>query len=355
MSGINFNISEIVAMIGLAQCVYLLVYMAFRSGDFTRAAVPFLYFFVLAAAFLLDFGQRFLMPHVPYYALVQWGTWFYGPPLAALLVYQLLHITRAPPVQAFWVLFLIPAAWFAARYMALQDQLCLMPDHCPMMNEWLVVMGIGAGVLSMLAVWSRRDIVAELHSQKVGKDRYWLVLTLILVTLGFLAATLLGLTPVMNAADAEMTRKFLGIACAYLAGTSLFRIYPQAMYIVDRAAAPAQELNADEIDIARKIEHKIEMEKVYHEPGYNRADLARELEMPESTVSKIINIRFGKTFPQLLNEKRVEDAKRLLTETDAAVKIVASEVGFNSIASFNRVFREISGQSPSQYRENKKA
>lgn len=342
-------------MIGLAQCVYLLVYMAFRSGDFTRAAVPFLYFFVLAAAFLLDFGQRFLMPHVPYYALAQWGAWFYGPPLAALLVHQLLHITRAPPVKAFWVLLLIPAAWFAARYMALQDQLCLMPDHCPMMNEWLVVMGIGAGVVSMLAVWTRRDIVAEIHSQKVGKDRYWLVLTLILVNLGFLAAMLLGLTPVMAVADSEMTRKLLGIGCAYLAGTSLFRIYPQAMYIVDRDAASAQALNADEMDLARKIEHKIEMEKVYHEPGYNRADLARELEMPESAISKIINVRFGKTFPQLLNEKRVEDAKRLLTETDAAVKIVASEVGFNSIASFNRVFREISGQSPSQYREGKKA
>ena len=58
-----------------------------------------------------------------------------------------------------------------------------------------------------------------------------------------------------------------------------------------------------------------------------------------------------KSFPQLLNEKRVETAKTLLLDTDASIKIVAQEVGFNSLPSFNRVFKEVEGQSPSSYRK----
>ena len=65
----------------------------------------------------------------------------------------------------------------------------------------------------------------------------------------------------------------------------------------------------------------------------------------------MINVHYNKSFSQLLNERRVADAKRLLEETTATVKIISGEVGFNSTASFNRVFRDISGQSPSAWRK----
>jgi len=94
------------------------------------------------------------------------------------------------------------------------------------------------------------------------------------------------------------------------------------------------------------------MEKVYHEPAYSRADLARECEVSEAALSRIINLHFSKTFPQLMNEHRIEDAKRMLKETDASVRTVAGEVGFNSLATFNRVFKELTGSSPGQFRQD---
>ena len=100
------------------------------------------------------------------------------------------------------------------------------------------------------------------------------------------------------------------------------------------------------------VENLINLERIYHEPSYSRSDLAKELNVAEASVSRIINLHFKKSFPQVLNEYRVEDAKRLLLDTDASIAVVAEEVGFNSISSFNRVFKDLAGQSPSSYRQN---
>ena len=82
-----------------------------------------------------------------------------------------------------------------------------------------------------------------------------------------------------------------------------------------------------------------------------RADLARECETSETMISRVINAHFQKSFPQLMNERRIEDAKQLLRETDATIQAIAKDVGFNSLPSFNRVFKELVSQAPSQYRK----
>ena len=92
------------------------------------------------------------------------------------------------------------------------------------------------------------------------------------------------------------------------------------------------------------------LDKVYQAASYNRADLARELAVPEAVVSRVINAHFGKSLPTLLNEYRIADARYLLTSTDLPVKDIADQVGFNSMPSFNRVFREITGTTPSLLR-----
>ena len=81
-----------------------------------------------------------------------------------------------------------------------------------------------------------------------------------------------------------------------------------------------------------------------------RAELARELKVGEATLSRLVNARYVKTIPQLLNEFRVKDAQKLLKETDASIQNIFEESGFNSITTFNRVFKELSGEAPKEYR-----
>jgi AraC-like DNA-binding protein/ligand-binding sensor protein len=59
----------------------------------------------------------------------------------------------------------------------------------------------------------------------------------------------------------------------------------------------------------------------------------------------------GLTFTNYLSRTRVEAAKELLVNPQTRISEVAFEVGFQSLTHFNRVFKEVSGQSPTQYRK----
>lgn len=59
---------------------------------------------------------------------------------------------------------------------------------------------------------------------------------------------------------------------------------------------------------------------------------------------------FGETPHRYLQRRRVERAMFLLRESDQSVTQICFEVGFNSLGTFSRTFREIVGVSPSIYR-----
>lgn len=68
------------------------------------------------------------------------------------------------------------------------------------------------------------------------------------------------------------------------------------------------------------------------------------------TLSRMFRQHTGKTFTQYLSQRRVDMAMELLSSTRMPVTQVALQCGFNSIATFNRVFRDVKGCTPTQYR-----
>ena len=68
------------------------------------------------------------------------------------------------------------------------------------------------------------------------------------------------------------------------------------------------------------------------------------------TLSRMFRQHTGYTFTQYLSNRRVDMAMELLAGTRMPVTQVALQCGFNSIATFNRVFREVRGCTPTQYR-----
>lgn len=61
----------------------------------------------------------------------------------------------------------------------------------------------------------------------------------------------------------------------------------------------------------------------------------------------------GMTFTKYLNVYRIGKIEQMLKDTDKAITRLALEEGFNSIKTFNRVFKEVKGCSPSEYRKSK--
>lgn len=68
------------------------------------------------------------------------------------------------------------------------------------------------------------------------------------------------------------------------------------------------------------------------------------------TLSRMFRQYTGSTFTQYLNTRRVNMSMDLLSGTKMPVTQVALQCGFNSIATFNRVFRDVRGCTPTQYR-----
>ncbi len=69
---------------------------------------------------------------------------------------------------------------------------------------------------------------------------------------------------------------------------------------------------------------------------------------------KIFKQATGFTFTDFVSHARIEKAKRLLMKPSARITDVAYDVGFQSLSHFNRCFRRIASESPTEYRARMK-
>ena len=83
------------------------------------------------------------------------------------------------------------------------------------------------------------------------------------------------------------------------------------------------------------------------------ADLAAELGYTPTYISHIFSEKFKIGFPKFINALRVEEAKKQL-RGEVGITEIAYACGFGGLRNFNRVFKEATGKTPSQYRKEKK-
>ncbi len=80
--------------------------------------------------------------------------------------------------------------------------------------------------------------------------------------------------------------------------------------------------------------------------------LAQEMGLPEYKMRSLINEAFDyRNFNDYINHLRIAEASaRLASEADTPIQNIALDVGYRTLSSFNRAFREIHEQTPSDYR-----
>ena len=98
---------------------------------------------------------------------------------------------------------------------------------------------------------------------------------------------------------------------------------------------------------------------VIEKPYLNREltiyDLAAQLKIPRHFLSEVINEHMGKNFYTLINDYRVEEVKRRIVDPaykNLTILAVAYDSGFNAKSSFNTIFKEMSGMTPSEYQRS---
>ena len=82
--------------------------------------------------------------------------------------------------------------------------------------------------------------------------------------------------------------------------------------------------------------------------------VANQFNISASYLGRIVREETGNTFNQYITALRLEEAKRLLRDTDEKVKDIVSKVGYVDVANFIRKFKTIENVTPNQYRTIKR-
>ncbi len=108
----------------------------------------------------------------------------------------------------------------------------------------------------------------------------------------------------------------------------------------------------ESLDLKKKLNRLLEEDKIYLYEELTLSMLANDLDIKPHQLSSFMNSHLGKNFSSLVNSYRVQDARhKLIHEPEKSIITIGFEVGFNSKASFNRVFKAETKMSPSEYRK----
>ena len=127
---------------------------------------------------------------------------------------------------------------------------------------------------------------------------------------------------------------------------------PTTPKVTKNKAKPAQDFSNLDLEIITKIQQAINVDKLYLNPKLSLQDLSKHIHVGENALSQTINVYYQKNFRSFINEVRVEEVKKcLLNEEMGNLSLlgIAKECGFNSEASFYRIFRATTGQTPKQF------
>ena len=105
-------------------------------------------------------------------------------------------------------------------------------------------------------------------------------------------------------------------------------------------------------DLFQRLEKIMREDAIYRDKLLTKEKAAEMLGTNRTYLSQIINQQTSLTFTQYVNEYRINEAVKLISEPNnqTPIKAISSEVGFSSTTTFYKAFQHIVGMSPSQYK-----
>lgn len=110
-----------------------------------------------------------------------------------------------------------------------------------------------------------------------------------------------------------------------------------------------------QLEILNFINSEVQTQKLFLNPELNIKSLAQELNLKPNAISESINKDTRYNFTDYINSFRVSEVKKMLENPDYSnytIVAIGLEAGFNSKASFYRVFKKFEGVTPSEFLKN---
>lgn len=91
----------------------------------------------------------------------------------------------------------------------------------------------------------------------------------------------------------------------------------------------------------------------YTNPTFGIDFIAEKCKISKNEIAKIVKFNTSLSFPEYVNRKKIEYAKKLLKESNDSIEVISKMIGYSYSYYFIKVFRESEGITPKQYRNMK--
>ena len=300
--------------------------------------------------------------------------------LGALLYLHAWTLMNSAPIGWRWYL-LVPGflqtAYYSWAFLGLGDYKSKWAYnnsfHEPYLVPIEIILAVGFVIAALVLIWRMirqyEQFLSEFHSAKDDYDPVWLrrlsqvsvVMATIFVSFQLFVLIRGGIEYVTAYPVQLVLASIIGwLGLEALSRTS--RPFPKIYKIVVEPKRPEESAGdlltedktfaKDWLQEGKAIKAAVLEGDWFLIPSLSLKELAKRMHTNETYVSRAINLGLGTNFNHFINQLRIEHAKGLLARTQDNVLEVALDSGFNSKSTFNRVFREMTGQTPTQYRKS---
>lgn len=91
--------------------------------------------------------------------------------------------------------------------------------------------------------------------------------------------------------------------------------------------------------------------KQHYRENIGRNEIGAEFHLVPEYVARVYKKKAGKTLKEYINDYRLEQAQKLLKDTEMRISDIALETGFDNISYFSTLFKKATGMSPNEYRK----
>jgi len=340
-------ILDILLRYSTVTMLFLIAVLAIRDGRNFRPTIYIVLATMTVACLLLGTSREELQLPKPFHTIVRFGDvgnivflWWLG-----LAIFQDNFRLRWPH----WLIFAINyVALMPSRFMELQGG-----GHLnPIVDYGLDIVTVGIMAhLAYVALKGRADDLIEPRRRL----RLSFVLALILVIL--IAVFAENILAENHGEFLDTFRCIIIFPLALWGVLWLTEMHPEKITFKDTIKAIYKTPDIDPRDqlLLDGLKTAMESDKIYTEPGLTIRTLSETLKTPEHRLRSLINSGLGyRNFSSFLNQYRIEAIKTAFAEPENSripVLTIALDHGYNSLAPFNRAFRDIEGITPSAYRQ----
>jgi len=396
MYDVIFNTHDVVLLMTAYQCIlFALLLLTIKRDKYIRNV--FLAFFLLQQAaipldILISFGAEFRHIALEWspdlFYIFGFGYWLEGPLLlwyTRSLIYKDYHLRLKD------IIYLLPFIAYAGYqlifYYSLDvgDKINIQEEYdlsvAPQIMNYVTLFRelfrVSLGIICLIEIKRYTQHIRTNFSDIDKIDLTWLkILVIGFLAIRFWAVLVASLILISISFGISTNFEIMGLLGNYttflLVSVLIFFGLGHSSVFEGLEQRPQQEVepvkddngNEQEIDTQKdkikpemieQLARHMEKEKPYLTPALTLEKLAGQLRMQPRLLSNIINRHFDCNFFEFINSYRVEEAKRMLADKQYADKNMLDimlDVGFNSKATFNTLFKKKAGMTPSEYRKS---